>query len=963
MRYTLGPYTLYAGLICGGDCVHYTDENGCLNKFALIQYWFDGPPVEVKPKPHGNSHTSQPYFRVAESAKARHRAIAYSHTPKSALQIATQEQGGELQIKGLNALPRNLQQLKNYRRSEKKKDGNVLYSVMLQCKVCQGKDDAFVRDVKAAPEPQCVMFSDWQISDLDRFVTNSREYSVLTADTTYNLGDFYVTPMTYQHLMLEDITTGKHPTFVGPVLVHQRKNFSAFNYFASTLISHNKKLRNVCAFGTDGDPALIDAFTHNFPYAKQLRCFIHLKRNVTEKLKERGIPNDVADEFLADIFGKRVGNTYEEGLVDSCNESDFKVRLDRCKQLWLNRESAYLRPGQLSFYDYFLKYYADVVCYNMLKDLRTVAGLGSPPAKFTTNGSESINALVKRKVNFKETEWPEFNSEMKQIVGGQREETIRALSGRGRYRLCKPYDHLKVDPLKWVHMTPEQRKAHLKIFDSAALRIVSGTMHRSHVRQQTTCETTLSLEHIPCVHSPCNRDTDTTTEREVCTLSVAAEESGIETLSFETIHAIWVKAEQYLISEKDIVPAPGNNSKAMMVASQSSNVPHFVCSSSDGQYYCDNGCLQWKSSKICSHTVAVAEKNGDLHAFLQWYICTNQEPNITSVAMSGLPSGRGRKGGVPKRKRNTASQKTQPEVVVHRPATRPVLPATTTYLPSSSSSACSAKVSGTSAHVHKKSSGGGPSLQAFPTNVGSSGLSSGMLQASASLSGASGDGPLPEMLLASPSLSTTLFGMTGKAGDSRPFQANNPSVSQTAACQSPTIAGSGIEPLTSVTSVPSSTLNYSHLFPALFGSLPFTVTQSINSSSIDAAVSQSQSLAIHPSGTATNSNPFFIRFIAGNIRMCQGCRSSLRSIDGGIPQPPFDLAIARFERRTYRDKNGELKTPTREQAVHYHLKVACVTAASPYFVPANLVIPADVLSSLSVTHKEYLRLMFGLAVE
>lgn len=76
--------------------------------------------MEVKPKPHGNSHSSQPYFRVADSAKARHRAIAYSHTPKSALQIATQEQGGELQIKGLNVLPRNLQQLKNYRRSEKK---------------------------------------------------------------------------------------------------------------------------------------------------------------------------------------------------------------------------------------------------------------------------------------------------------------------------------------------------------------------------------------------------------------------------------------------------------------------------------------------------------------------------------------------------------------------------------------------------------------------------------------------------------------------------------------------------------------------------------------------------------------------------------------------------------------------------------------------------------------------------
>ena len=98
-------------------------------------------------------------FFTAESAKAHLKAMAKSKTPKSIMQIATQEQGGEIGAKGLNKIPRNLQQLKNYRRNEKK-DTNVLYSVMLQCKVCEGKSEAFVRDVKAAPEPQCVLFSD-----------------------------------------------------------------------------------------------------------------------------------------------------------------------------------------------------------------------------------------------------------------------------------------------------------------------------------------------------------------------------------------------------------------------------------------------------------------------------------------------------------------------------------------------------------------------------------------------------------------------------------------------------------------------------------------------------------------------------------------------------------------------------------------------------------------------------------
>ena len=183
----------------------------------MVQYWFDGPPVEVKVKPHGNSQTSLPFFRTAESAKKRHREIAAANKPKDAIQVATQECGGELEAKGMQLLPRNIQQMKNHRRTGHTKDSNVLYSVMLQCKLAQGTSDAFVRDVKAAPDPLCVMFFDWQLCDLVRFLTDPMHFSILTADTTYNLGDFYVTPTTYKHLMLVDVTSHKHPTMAGRI--------------------------------------------------------------------------------------------------------------------------------------------------------------------------------------------------------------------------------------------------------------------------------------------------------------------------------------------------------------------------------------------------------------------------------------------------------------------------------------------------------------------------------------------------------------------------------------------------------------------------------------------------------------------------------------------------------------------------------------------------------------------------
>ena len=296
----------------------------------MIQYWFDGPQIEIKVKPHGNSNTNTPFFRTVESAKKRHQEIAASNKPREAIYRATQECGGELEAKGMSHLPRNVQQIKNYRRSGHSKDSNVLYSVMLQCKLAEGTSEAFVRDVKAAPEPQSVLFFDWQLRDLVRFLTNENLFSIFTADTTYSLGQFYVTPTAYRHLMLIDISSNKHPVMAGPILVHQRKNFGSFNYFASTLICYEKKLKSVQAFGTDGDPALIEAFSHNFPHAKQLRCFIHMKKNMESKLKENGLPPSVSHEFISDIFGKHVGGIHEEGLVDSTDSSNFDCRLENC---------------------------------------------------------------------------------------------------------------------------------------------------------------------------------------------------------------------------------------------------------------------------------------------------------------------------------------------------------------------------------------------------------------------------------------------------------------------------------------------------------------------------------------------------------------------------------------------------------------------------------------------------------
>ena len=112
--------------------------------------------------------------------------------------------------------------------------------------------------------------------------------------------------------------------------------------------------------------------------------------------------------------------------------------------------------------------------------------------------------------------------------------------------------------------------------------------------------------------------------------------------------------------------------------------------------------------------------------------------------------------------------------------------------------------------------------------------------------------------------------------------------------------------------------------------------------------------------TQLNVNPFFLKQLTGNIRVCQGCRGNLQQANGNIPDPPYDMVVAQFENRPYRDASGTLKTPYRVSAAHYHARFVFVHVGDPGFVPSLLVIPQDVLSRLSGIHQQHLKVEFGL---
>lgn len=132
-------------------------------------------------------------------------------------------------------------------------------------------------------------------------------------------------------------------------------------------------------------------------------------------------------------------------------------------------------------------------------------------------------------------------------------------------------------------------------------------------------------------------------------MSIQPEQSGIGTLSPELLRRTWMKAERLLNSAGSICPAPGMED-GTCVASETGSRPHIVSRSKKGSLICDEACLAWKSQRLCSHVLAVAEEKGCLNEFLISHRRAKIQGNYTAVSMHNQSKNVGKKPGYLKRK-------------------------------------------------------------------------------------------------------------------------------------------------------------------------------------------------------------------------------------------------------------------------------------------------------------------------
>ena len=313
--------------------VTFAEEPGNVvnNNLAVLQYIFvRGKERQFQITAHANKKDkSVPFLPVSRTTQKRIKATVKNQKPAKAMRdlsrcstMMTAESSADVR--------RDLKQIYNVRASLKNRENqdrgipvesakDKLHSVMIMAVQEQGTDgeEEFIHRITAWPEPMGILGYQYQFHDISRFCSSQVGYHPLGIDTTFNPGEFYVTPTAYKSLILENSRDGNSPTSIGPTLVHMSRSYSAYCHLASKLLEDDSGIADLRGVVTDGEAGLMKAMKVFYPQTSQLRCSRHLKENCQDKLKSLRIKGNDQKYFMDAIFGTTIDGIFHEGLLDS----------------------------------------------------------------------------------------------------------------------------------------------------------------------------------------------------------------------------------------------------------------------------------------------------------------------------------------------------------------------------------------------------------------------------------------------------------------------------------------------------------------------------------------------------------------------------------------------------------------------------------------------------------------------
>ena len=152
--------------------------------------------------------------------------------PSSIYAEATAAAGAMQSCKMASDLPRDVQQVKNFRKTLKKKNKESEFMNLLD----MTQRISFLKGFQWTPQPRIVFSHGEVLEEIIELCFQPTNTVPLCIDTTYHIGDMFVTSTTYQNTKLIDRKTKKFANLPGPAMFHVRERKEDFMFFFQTLI-------------------------------------------------------------------------------------------------------------------------------------------------------------------------------------------------------------------------------------------------------------------------------------------------------------------------------------------------------------------------------------------------------------------------------------------------------------------------------------------------------------------------------------------------------------------------------------------------------------------------------------------------------------------------------------------------------------------------------------------------------
>ena len=113
------------------------------------------------------------------------------------------------------------------------------------------------------------------LDEADRVLTMGTS-QLLSYDTTFQLGDFYVSPLIFRHTIFEE-----KPCIPAMFLVHERKFADTHHEMFKECVKHIPALKKAkCPLVTDKEQSIVNAAQRELQNIALVHCWNHLFRDI-----------------------------------------------------------------------------------------------------------------------------------------------------------------------------------------------------------------------------------------------------------------------------------------------------------------------------------------------------------------------------------------------------------------------------------------------------------------------------------------------------------------------------------------------------------------------------------------------------------------------------------------------------------------------------------------------------------